>query len=43
MKILAKLWTLINSEENISKKIEIHLESERIEELFELFKEHKKL
>ena len=42
MKILAKLWTLINSEENISKKIEIHFESDRIEQLFELLKEHKK-
>lgn len=42
MKTLAKLWCLINSEENISKKFKIHFESERLEKLFELLKEHKK-
>lgn len=42
MKTLAKLWCLINSEENISQKFQINFESKRLEDLFDLYKKYKK-
>ena len=43
IKILAKLLSLIRSEENLSKKIKISFESADLENHFELLKEHKKI